>query len=98
MRYNDRRLTAKRAPMGRMAVFLEDQLNQPVADVTHIEGVFDFGLEWSPDELLGRPAPDSPQGPSIFTALQEQLGLKLEPQKVPVEILVVDSAVRPSEN
>jgi uncharacterized protein (TIGR03435 family) len=98
MRYNDRKLTAKRASMGRVAVFLEDQLNQPVADLTHVEGFFDFGLEWSPDELRGPAPSDSPQGPSIFTALREQLGLKLESQKVPVETLVVDSAERPSEN
>jgi uncharacterized protein (TIGR03435 family) len=69
----------------------------------------DLKLEWTPDESQLRgpgdgpdgrirtPASD-PNGPSIFTALQEQLGLKLEKQIGPVEVLVIDHVERPSEN
>lgn len=81
----------------------------PVADNTGIEGSFDVSLQWTPDPssqpLLtksGAPAPPPPSdaaaGPSIFTALQEKLGLKLDARKVPIEIIVIDHANRPSEN
>jgi uncharacterized protein (TIGR03435 family) len=66
-----------------------------VVDKTALQGDFAFELEWTPDPS---PAPADDSGPSIFTALQEQLGLKLEPQKGPVEILVIDHVERPSEN
>ncbi|HEY2383011.1 MAG TPA: TIGR03435 family protein [Terriglobia bacterium] len=58
-------------------------------------GDFDFRLEFVPDELSGNP---DISGPTIFTALQEQLGLKLESGKAPVDVLVIDSIQRPSEN
>ena len=66
--------------------------------MTHILGFYDFTLSWTPDDLKSAAAPDQPALPSLFTALQEKLGLKLESQKAPVELLVIDSAVRPSEN
>ena len=98
MHSNGRKLTAERWSMGRVADFLGGELNQPVTDQTHVEGIFNLKLEWSPEDLGGR-APSSPsQAPSIFTAIQEQLGVKLEPQKAPVEVVVVDNAERPSEN
>ena len=62
-------------------------------DRTGLKGFYDFLLTWTPDEAQA----DAP-GPSLFTAIQEQLGLKLESTKGPVEILVVDRAERPSEN
>ena len=76
-------------------------------DSTGVKGVFDIKLEWTPDESQPRgpkespeplPADDGAGGPSIFTALQEQLGLKLEPRKGPVEILIIDRIEKPSEN
>ncbi len=64
-----------------------------------------FMLEWTPEArpaVPGLPAPPSPaadtSGLSLFTALQEQLGLKLESAKGPTEFLVIDSVARPSEN
>jgi uncharacterized protein (TIGR03435 family) len=74
-------------------------MERPVLDATGISGVFDFGLEWSPQETAAN-APDAnaPAGPSIFTALQEQLGLKLESAKGPVEIIVIDHAEKPTDN
>ena len=67
-----------------------------VLDRTDLSGGFDLDLEWAPD-APGAGTPDDPN-PSIFTALQEQLGLKLEAIKAPSDALVIDSAERPSEN
>ena len=60
-------------------------------------GKYDFELSWMPDPGTSNNAVDS-SGPSIFTALQEQLGLRLESQKGPIPILVIDRIERPSEN
>jgi uncharacterized protein (TIGR03435 family) len=72
-----------------------------VIDKTGLEGTYDFELNWSPDDgrtPLLNGVPQESTGPSIFTAFQEQLGLKLESQKAPVEVLVIDQVERPSEN
>ena len=66
-----------------------------MVDKTNVKGFFDFHLRFIPEELLGNP---DVSGPTIFTALQEQLGLKLEASKGPVEVLVIDSISEPSEN
>ncbi len=79
-------------PMSLFAVRLAPYLGKPVADMTGEKRTFDFQVKWSPEEAV-----DSDQ-PSIFTALQEQVGLKLEARKVPVDVLVVDSAELPTEN
>jgi uncharacterized protein (TIGR03435 family) len=63
-----------------------------VVDQTGLTGKYDFTLTWAPE---GMPNAD---GPSLFTALQEQLGLKLEPTKAPVDILVIDHVEMPSAN
>jgi len=86
-----------------LATFLSRQLDHLVIDKTGLTGLFDFHLEWNrlaTDRLLGRSVPDDADdgGPSLFTAVQEQLGLKLERRKAPVEVLVVDQARKPSEN
>jgi uncharacterized protein (TIGR03435 family) len=76
-------------------------LDRPVIDKTGITGAFDFRLEFAIDESTPgvRPTPsDNTPAPSIFTAIQEQLGLKLESAKGPGEFLVVDHVERPSEN
>jgi len=72
-----------------------------VVDKTGIDGRFDLTLTWTPDETsagAGASSGENGGGPTIFTALQEQLGLKLKPAKGPVPILVVDQMLRPSEN
>jgi uncharacterized protein (TIGR03435 family) len=63
-------------------------LDRPVTDDTGLEGWYSFQLEWSPDESGTDPGETSL--PSIFVAVQQQLGLKLEPEKGPVEFLVID--------
>jgi uncharacterized protein (TIGR03435 family) len=85
--------------MSGLAVFLSAMMERPVLDATGVSGVFDFKLEWSPqDGQAKQPDANEITGPSIFTALQEQLGLKLESAKGPVEIIVVDHAEKPTEN
>ena len=80
----------------------DDAIDRPVIDRTGLRGTFDFTLEWSQQiHFNGPPPPDfqpDPDGPSLATALQKQLGLKLEPQKAPVDILVIDHVEEPSPN
>ena len=68
---------------------LAEATGRPVIDGTGLQGDYDVEMTWTPDGAL--PAADAPAGPTIFTALEEQLGLKLESEKGPVEILVVDN-------
>lgn len=70
-------------------------VDRPVVDQTGLAGRFDFVLKWTPD---GAEASDPNAPPGLFTAIQEQLGLKLEPVKAPVDVLVIDHVERPSEN
>jgi uncharacterized protein (TIGR03435 family) len=94
------RLTAQGLTTDGLARELAKVLGRPVEDKTGVPGRFDVTLQWTPDEgparLNGVPIADPP--PSIFTAIQEQLGLKLEPRKGPVEVLVVDHVEMPTEN
>jgi bla regulator protein BlaR1 len=93
-------------PIANLVHLLSQQLGRTVLDKTGLTGKYDFTLKWTPDESQGPPGPPGMDtapppdslGPSIFTAIQEQLGLKLESQKGAVEILVIDHAERPSEN
>jgi uncharacterized protein (TIGR03435 family) len=75
-----------------LAATLTTLFSRPVLDQTGLKGDYDFKVEYGAD--------DTQPGdfPSLFTALQEQLGLKLEPAKAPVETLVVDRAEKPSGN
>lgn len=88
--------------MPRLIFILSDTLGRAVVDKTGFTGTFDAHLEFTPDEgtgnVPGQAATVDLPGPSIFTALQEQLGLRLEPAKGPVEVLVIDHVERPSEN
>jgi uncharacterized protein (TIGR03435 family) len=79
--------------------FLSRELDRIVIDKTGLTGLFDFYLEWNRAATLNKAATSAdPDNPSLFTALPDQLGLKLTPEKGPVEILVIDHAEKPSEN
>ena len=86
------------------AEFLSLRLDRPVLDGTGLSGVFEIKADWAPDPIAQpaapgkEAAPDSALGPSIFTALQEQLGLRLESARGPVDVLVVDHVEMPTEN
>jgi uncharacterized protein (TIGR03435 family) len=77
-------------------------LDRPVVDKTGLSGRYDFDLEWAPDETqFGGEVPTAPTdapSPPLFSAIQQQLGLKLEATRGPIEALVVDTAERPSAN
>jgi uncharacterized protein (TIGR03435 family) len=94
------RIEAKLCSMPVLARKLAAVLGQPVVDETQESRSFDFVLQWVPDEVMSKAAAgsDAANGPSLFTAVQEQLGLKLEARKVPVDVLVIDRADLPSEN
>jgi uncharacterized protein (TIGR03435 family) len=105
----DRTLKATNVSMARFAEALSFPLGAIVVDRTGIEGQYDVSFQWTSDPAgdsrtlkSGEPAPappvDATPGPSIFTALQEKLGLRLESKKVPVEVIVIERANRPSEN
>ena len=84
-------LTGKNLPLEHLVRFLSNQTARPVIDQTGLTGKYNFKMIYAPDM-------NDLTGPSIFTALQEQLGLKLESQKGPADVLVIDSVQKPSEN
>jgi uncharacterized protein (TIGR03435 family) len=77
-----RRVASSNMPMFRFVMLLSRQLKQAVLDKTGLTGGYDVNLEWTEEQ----------SGQSIFSAIQDQLGLRLEPHKSPVEILVIDKA------
>ncbi len=102
-------VTAQAVPIARLAHDLMLMLGHPVSDETELKGVYDFKLQFTPDDRLQPPSglapnerlpvpPADSNSPSLFDALQEQLGLKLESGKGPVEVIVIDHAERPSAN
>jgi uncharacterized protein (TIGR03435 family) len=91
--------TAKFISMDYLAWLLSGRLSRPVIDRTGLKGTYDFTLAWTP--VLSAPLPDADvdsSGPGIIEAVQKQLGLKLEPQRAPVQMLVIDHAEKPTEN
>jgi uncharacterized protein (TIGR03435 family) len=95
----------RNATMADVAGELQGILDRPVLDKTGILGRYDIALNWTPDDfqaarLNGFPTPQQLNGevPDLFTAIQEQLGLKLESTKGPVNVMVIDHAEKPSEN
>jgi uncharacterized protein (TIGR03435 family) len=93
--------TGRGITIGSLVTYLSGTLGQPVVDKTGLNGNYDAKLQWTPDDAAGPSqtsgsSPDS--GPSLFSALQEQLGLKLEPAKEPMDTIVVDHLERPSAN
>lgn len=92
---NQGTITANSFPITSLVSILTDLVHRTVIDKTGLTGKYDLTLKWSED--VGSDS-TTDTGPSIFTALQEQLGLKLKTAKGPVETLVVDHAAMPSEN
>ena len=91
--------------MAELTVFLSKWLDRTVSDRTKLTGVFDAEFQFSFEGLAGAPSgppgverPATNDNPSIFTAVQERLGLKLESTKAPVDVLVIDHAEKPTEN
>ena len=89
------RLVGHAIPIGSVTHALSQILKRTVTDKTGLDGVYDVTLRWTPDTAVDS---DDQTAGSIFTALQEQLGLKLRPARGPVETLVVDHVQMPSEN
>lgn len=85
------KLTAHRSEVGSLAYSLSKTVGRVILDKTGLTALYDIDLNWSPDN-----EPDT--GPSIFTALQEQAGLKLEPAKAPLDVVVIDHIEHPSAN
>jgi bla regulator protein blaR1 len=105
------RLNAVSVQIEGLIPMLSRMLGRTVLDKTGLTGKFDISMHWTPDQSqamqppagglppgMPQPPPVDPNGPSIFTALQDQLGLKLESQKGPVDIVVIDHVEKPSEN
>jgi uncharacterized protein (TIGR03435 family) len=107
-------LTMQGGEVKSMVSILSDQLGHHVIDKTGLTAKYDIHLKWAPEDHQGPEmkgaasniggsggdggAPSGDTGPSIFAALQEQLGLKLESAKAPVEVLVIDHAEKPTAN
>jgi uncharacterized protein (TIGR03435 family) len=100
-------LMLQEANIAGLAYMLSPILEREVVDKTGLLGKYDIKLEWTPDQsqtamFQGIGVPDTfradPLGPSVFTALEEQLGLRLESQKRPVEMFTVERVERPSPN
>jgi uncharacterized protein (TIGR03435 family) len=90
-----REISGTNMTMPLFASALSGVLNQAVVDKTGLVGKFDLKLRWTPDSV---DTPLDPSAPSIFTAVQEQLGLRLDSQKGSVEVFVIDSAEKPIPN
>jgi uncharacterized protein (TIGR03435 family) len=98
------RLAGQRIELDVFGRTLSGQLGRPVIDRTGLTGPFDLTMEWTPQGPASAEAQaildasPNPDRPSIFTAVQEQLGLRLISEAAPVEVLVIDHVERPSEN
>ena len=98
----------RNATMEEFAGVMQAHLDRPVVDQTGLKGRFDFQLQWTPDEtpFASPGGPGEPPKPSegadslpdLFTAIQQQLGLKVESTKAQVDVLVIDKVEKPSEN
>jgi uncharacterized protein (TIGR03435 family) len=83
--------------MGQLAPLVSIVAGKPVVDRTGIIGLYDVELRFSPQAAPGSDL-TNPDAPSLFTALEEQLGLKLDAQREIVDVLVIDRIDRPTEN
>jgi uncharacterized protein (TIGR03435 family) len=88
-------------PVSRLWTVLRTFVQRPIIDRTGLTGLFDFKFSFTPEcgvIFACGPVDSTPSGPSLFDALEQQLGLRLESTKDPVEVLVIDSVQRPTEN
>jgi uncharacterized protein (TIGR03435 family) len=97
-------LTLRGMPLPQFTQYLAPSVNRVVIDRTGLDGLYDIDLKWSPEPQAAAPVPASgqptgnPDRPSLFTAIQEQLGLRLDSTRGPVEVLVIDTLARPTPN
>ncbi len=99
-------LAAQGVTIEALVRMLSTQLGRPIADNTGLTGTYDIDLQWTPDRMPPamnlppgvQPPPVDPNGPDLFTALQEQLGLRLEATTQPGRALVIERIEKPSEN
>jgi len=96
---------ADSAPISLLTAMLGDELRRPVLDRTGLSGRYTMQLTWTPGNIPPRPADApadmpviDPNGPPIVTAVQEQLGLRLQSSTGPVEVVVIDSVQQPTAN
>jgi uncharacterized protein (TIGR03435 family) len=104
---NGHQIAIEKCSMPILARTLTRILGAQVVDQTGLTGRYDFELDWAPaldanisaaNNAASAPAPDGPTGPSIFAAIKDQLGLKLESTKAPVQALAIDHVAEPSPN
>jgi uncharacterized protein (TIGR03435 family) len=88
------RIDAQATTMDHLAEVLSRHLDYPIVNRTGLEGRFNLKLEWTPESAK----PEANSGPSLFTAVQEQLGLRIRAQKAPFDVIVIDRAEHPTEN
>jgi uncharacterized protein (TIGR03435 family) len=103
MRVGPGQIVAGGVPLQPLLQMLSQFTQRIVVDRTGLSGNYDIDLTFTPDRMpQGTPPPGvpipniDPNGPSLFTAVQEQLGLKLDSDKAPVEVLVIDHVERPT--
>jgi uncharacterized protein (TIGR03435 family) len=91
-------IIGRKRSMADLAIQLEDATRRTVLDRTGITGEFNYDIQYAPVGSQVGAETDGLSGPSLVTAIQEQLGLKLEATRAPVEVLKIDRALRPTEN
>jgi uncharacterized protein (TIGR03435 family) len=102
-------LTVRNQSMTDFASWMQTVLDKPVVNQTELPGKYDFQLKWTPDESqfatfrgtgtsIPPPSDDAKAPPNLYTAMQEQLGLKMGPEKIPADVIVIDHVEKPSEN
>jgi bla regulator protein blaR1 len=103
-RIGNRGILGEHVDMSDITMAFRILLGQPVVDKTGLTGMFDVAASWAPDALRSAPRDDAiepagdPNAPTMFTALEEQLGLKLESQRAPVDFLVIERVEKPTSN
>jgi uncharacterized protein (TIGR03435 family) len=98
--FDGQRQIAQGVPVRALLFHLSQQLHRTLLDETGLSGTYDFGLKL-PDSIplgIDGPAPPESYEPAVSAAIEQQLGLKLEPKKVPMEVLVIDHVEKPSGN